>query len=170
MFYLPFALIMTVRLEGFIESKLKNRKKLFPIIVGTICTITVAVMLIRSKNNYLLFKPVEDTPQYKFAEEINKTEKPKVLTFDVMDAGFYTSAGILPSNKFFCYLNIEKDLSDIIDEQGMLIDEYYFDYIICYDDDYDWDRYELVMVEETPFCDFTGESTTQKFCLYKLKP
>lgn len=170
MFYLPFALIMTVRLEGYIESKLKNRKKLFPIIVGTICTITVAVMLIRSKNNYLLFKPVEDTPQYKFAEEINKTEKPKVLTFDVMDAGFYTSAGILPSNKFFCYLNIEKDLSDIIDEQGMLIDEYYFDYIICYDDDYDWDRYELVMVEETPFCDFTGESTTQKFCLYKLKP
>ena len=72
MFYLPFILIMFVRLEGFIESKLKNRKKLLPIFVGTICAVTVAVMLIRSKNNYLLLKPAKDIPQFKFAEEINK--------------------------------------------------------------------------------------------------
>ena len=169
MFYLPFALIMTVRLEGYIESKLKGSKRLVSIFIGAVCAITVAVMILLSKNNYLLLKPAKDIPQFKFAEEINKTENPKILTFDIMDAGFYTSAGILPSNRFFCFLNIEKDWSAILDEQGRLIDEGYFDYIICYDDDYDWELYELCRTETTPVCDFTGTLATDQFCLYKRK-
>ena len=169
MFYLPFALIMTVRLEGYIESKLKDSKRLVSIFIGAVCAITVAVMILLSKNNYLLLKPAKDIPQFKFAEEINKTENPKILTFDIMDAGFYTSAGILPSNRFFCFLNIEKDWPAILDEQGRLIDEGYFDYIICYDDDYDWELYELCRTETTPVCDFTGTLATDQFCLYKRK-
>ena len=170
MFYLPFVLLMIVRLESYISSKLKDGKRLISIATGAFCAVIVMVMLLLGKNNYLIFKSAKDIPQFKFAEEINKTANPKVLTFDVMDAGFYTSAGILPANRFFCYLNIEKDWPEIIDEQGNLIDEYYFDYIICYDDDYDWDRYELYRIEETPICDFTGKSTTCTYCLYKLKP
>ena len=169
MFYLPFVLLMFVRLEVFISSKLKDSKRLISMFTGAICAIIVAVMLLLGKNNYLIFKSAKDIPQFKFAEEINKTSNPKILTFDIMDAGFYTSAGILPSNRFFCYLNIEKDWPEILNEQGRLIDEGYFDYIICYDDDYDWDRYELYRVEETPVCDFTGTLATDRFCLYKLK-
>ena len=170
MFYLPFVLLMFVRLEGYINSKPKVSKKLISIINGAICAVIIALMLLLGKNNYLIFKSEKDIPQFKFAEEINKTENPKVLTFDVMDAGFYTSAGILPSNRFFCFLNIEKDWTEIVDEQGKLIDDYYFDYIICYDDDYDWDCYELYRIEEIPVCDFTGRFTTYTYCLYKLKP
>ena len=170
MFYLPFVLLMLVRLEGFIESKLKDSKKLISIFVGAICAVTVAFMLLLGKNNYLILKPAKDIPQFIFAEEINKTSNPKILTFDIMDAGFYTSAGIVPSNRFFCFLNIEKDWPEILNEQGRLIDEGYFDYIICYDDDYDWDHYELYRVEQTPVCDFTGKLATDRFCLYKLKP
>ena len=161
---------MFVRLEGVIESKLEKRKKLIQVIAATVFAIIVLTMLCFSKNNYLLLKPAKDIPQFIFAEEINKTENPKVLTFDVMDAGFYTTAGILPANRFYCFLNIENDWPEIINEQGRLIDDYYFDYIICYDDDYDWDRYELYRVEVTPVCDFTGKRTTCTFCLYKLKP
>ena len=126
-------------------------------------------MLLLGKNNYLILKPAKDIPQFKFAEEINKTGNKKILTFDIMDAGFYTSAGILPSNRFFCFLNIEKDWPEILNEQGRLIDEGYFDFIICYDDDYDWELYELYRVETTPVCDFTGQPATDQFCMYKRK-
>lgn len=169
MFYLPFVLIMLVRLEGLIESKLKQNKRLISIFVGTVCAITVAIMLLLGKNNYLILKPAKDIPQFKFAEEINKSGNKKILTFDIMDAGFYTSAGILPSNRFFCFLNIEKDWPEILNEQGRLIDEGYFDFIICYDDDYDWELYELYRVETTPVCDFTGQPATDQFCMYKRK-
>ena len=169
MFYLPFVLIMLVRLGVFIETKLKENKRLLSIFAGAVSTVIVFVMLLISKNNYLILKPAKNIPQFIFAEEINKAQNPKILTYDIMDAGFYTSAGIVPSNRFFCFLNIEKDWPEILNEQNRLIEEGYFDYIICYSDEYNWDRYELYKVAETPFCDFSGKLTTDRFCLYKLK-
>lgn len=169
MFYLPFILFMFIRAVNFLETKLKDNQRLISIFIGAVCAVTVAVMLLLSKNNYLILKPAKDIPQFKFAEEINKTENPKILTFDIMDAGFYTAAGIVPSNRFFCFLNIEKDWPEILNEQNRLINEGYYDYIVCYDDSYKWDKYELYRVEETPVCDFSGKLATDRFCLYKLK-
>ena len=169
MFFMPFAFIMFVRLISYLESKLKDNERLISIFVGAVCVVVVLLMLLISKNNYLILKPAKDIPQFKFAEDINKTEDPKILTFDIMDAGFYTAANIVPSNRFFCFLNIEKDWPDILNEQNRLIDEGYFDFIVCYDDSYKWDKYELYRVEDTPICDFSGKLATDRFCLYKRK-
>ena len=170
MLYVPLAVLLFVRLACLLEAKLKDGKKLLTILLGALCAVSVVMFMLSGKNNYLIFKPAKDLPQYKFAEEIKKTKNVKILTFDIMDSGFYTAAGIVPSNRFFCYLNIEKNWSAILEEQGKLIDEGYFDYIICYDDDYDWERYELYRVEETPICDYSGKLLTDRYCLYKLKP
>lgn len=169
MFYLPFVIIMFVRLASYIEAKLKDNQKVISIFFGAVFAVVTAVMLLLSKNNYLIFKPAKDIPQYKFAEEINKTVDPKILTFDIMDAGFYTAANIVPSNRFFCFLNIEKDWPEILNEQNRLINEGYYDYIVCYDDSYKWDHYELYRVEDTPICDFSGKLATDRFCLYKRR-
>lgn len=169
MFFFPFALLMFVRLEDFAETKFKDNQRLISIFTGAVCAVVVAVMLLIGKNNYLILKPAKDIPQFKFAEDINKAENPKILTFDIMDAGFYTSAGILPSNRFFCFLNIEKNWPEILNEQNRLIDEGYFDYIVCYDDSYKWERYELYRIENTEVCDFSGKLVTDRFCLYKRK-
>lgn len=168
MFYLPFALLIFVRLINLMEKKLKDSKRLISILSGAVCIISVLILLLLGKNNYLILKPSSEIPQFKFAEEIKKIDNPKILTFDIMDAGFYTAAGITPSNRFFCFLNIEKDYPAILEEQGRLIDEGYYDYIICYDDDFVWDNYELYRVEETPVCDYSGKLMTERFCLYKL--
>ena len=169
MFYLPFALLIFVRLVELGMKKLKDSKRLISLLTGAVCLVAVLILLLLGKNNYLLLKPSSEIPQFKFAEEINKKDNPKILTFDIMDAGFYTAAGITPSNRFFCFLNIEKDYPAILEEQGRLIDEGYYDFIVCYDDDYVWDNYELYRVEEAPVCNYSGKLLTERFCLYKLK-
>ena len=64
-----------------------------------------------------IFKSKDDVAQYRIAQTINKTPDAKVLTYDVMDSGFFTAAGVLPQNRFFCYLNIEHGYSAVLEEQ-----------------------------------------------------
>ena len=65
----------------------------------------------------------EDYPQYRFAEIINRTPDAKILTYDVMDSGYYLASGTMPSTPYFCYLNIENTWPVILNEQNRLIAE-----------------------------------------------
>ena len=49
----------------------------------------------------------EDLPQYRFAEIISQSEGPSLLNYGFLDGGFYFAAGVLPSDPFFCSLNID---------------------------------------------------------------
>ena len=121
-----------------------------------------------SKNTYLMFKPKSFLNQFRIAETINQTPEAKILTYKVMDSGFFTAAGLLPVNRFYCFLNLESFYPAISEEQHRLIKEGYFDYIVTsYFCEEEWDNYELVQVETYLFVDFTGEPILDGHKLYK---
>ncbi len=120
------------------------------------------------KNLYLIFKPRDFVPQVRIAETIKQTPDAKVLTYDVMDAGIYAAAEVLPQNRFFCYLNIEKSYPALLEEQDRLISEGYFDYIVTtFFCEPDWDNYELVQEETGAYVDYTGIEILDGYRLYK---
>lgn len=117
---------------------------------------------------YLFLKPKEFLSQYRIAETIKQTPDAKVITYDFMDSGFYTTAEILPSNKYYCYNNIADSFPAIREEQNRLIEEGYYDYVITtYFCDFNSDNYELIQVESSLFVDYTSEPILDYYKLYK---
>ena len=105
------------------------------------------------------------------AEEINKTPGAKILTYDIMDCGFYTAAGVLPQNRYYCYLSMEKDFPDILEQQDRLIKEGYFDYLVTsYNfDSTTWDNYEEIRKEIDAHVNYFGDRMPEGYKLYKRK-
>ena len=137
------------------------------IISGVLIVFYLAALLL-NKNNYLLFQKKDFFAQYRYAEIINQVPDAKVLTYDVMDSGFYTAAGILPSNRYFCYLNIELTYPAILEEQNRLIEAGYFDFIVTsYFCECDWDNYVLIREEADTYINYSGEKALDGFRLYK---
>lgn len=60
-----------------------------------------------SPNAYLMDYRREDLPQYRFAEIISQSEDPSLLNYGFLDGGFYFASGVLPSDPYFCSLNID---------------------------------------------------------------
>lgn len=60
-----------------------------------------------SPNTYLMKVRKEEMPQYRFAEIIRQSEDRSMLNYGFLDGGFYFAAGVLPSDPFFCTLNID---------------------------------------------------------------
>lgn len=81
-----------------------------------------------SSNVYLMSYEKEDMPQYQFAEHINQVENATLLNYGFLDGGFYYAADVLPTCRFFCYLNIP--LNDLWTEQRQLIQEGQVDFIV----------------------------------------
>ena len=119
------------------------------------------------KNTYLMFVPKEELSQYVLADIINQTEDPKILTYDIIDGGFYLASGVSPSNRFFTTMNFIENNEEAVEEQERLIAEGYFDYIVTYSDEYEWDNYELIAEDIDPYCDFTKVPYLDRHCLYR---
>ena len=97
---------------------------------------------------YLIFKPKDFLSQYRIANTISRTDNAKVLTYDVMDAGFFTAAGLLPANRFYCFHNNENEYTEVADEKNRLIKEGFYDYIVTYYFcECNWDNYEQIQEE-----------------------
>ena len=60
-----------------------------------------------SPNTYLMKVRKEDMPQYRFAEIIRQSEDQTLLNYGFLDGGFYFASGVLPSETYFCTLNID---------------------------------------------------------------
>ena len=60
-----------------------------------------------SQNTYLMKVQKEDMPPYRFAEIIRESDDRTLLNYGFLDGGFYLAAGVQPSNRFFCTLNID---------------------------------------------------------------
>ena len=161
-------LIPVVKLLNYIEKVSKRNPSFIKGFAAFGLLVIYIFTIIADKNMYLMFKPKDYLAQYRMADTINQTPDAKILTYDVMDAGFYTAAGLMPVNRFYCYLNIELTYPAILEEQNRLIEEGYYDYIITtYFCKAEWDNYELIQ-EETVFCiDYTGEGFLEGFKLYK---
>ena len=107
-----YGLIGIAELLDWCRSKIKALRNLHwnPLVPRVLLGIATAVALVISlkcnKNTYIMDYAKEDTPQYRFAAEIQETENATLLNYGFLDGGFYYAAGIVPTCKFFCYLNI----------------------------------------------------------------
>lgn len=144
MMFSTISMIIFAAIYEAINAKLVNKSSIAAIIPAFILVLVSFTVLLNGKNLFLLGKPYNETPQYKFAQIINETEDANILTYDVMDWGFYTASGELPSNKYYCSLIIGYTFPEIRQSQLALIEQEYFDYIITYSNEYDWDGYEIV--------------------------
>ena len=163
-------LIPFIKAFNLISKAAKQSSGLFHGLVCGFLIACFALVLMQSKNTYLLFKDKNYLAQFRYAETINETPNAKILTYDVMDAGFFTAAGLLPQNRFYCYLNIERNYTAITEEQNRLISEGYFDYIITsYFNENKWDKYELIREETDTYVDFSGVKALDGYRLYKRK-
>ncbi|MDO4371621.1 MAG: hypothetical protein Q4D43_09875, partial [Clostridia bacterium] len=89
-------------------------------------------------------------PQWKFAQEINKTENPTLLNVGFLDGGFYLAADVIPTERWFCTLNVNKD--QCLQAQSEAIESGRVDYAVTCDhplSDYKIDdsKYDLIMQE-----------------------
>lgn len=148
-------------------QKLSQKRAHTALSIGILISIVSLIIYSGSKNLSLIGKPYDETPQAIFATEIEKTPNARILTYDVMDMGFFISSGNDPSNRYFCYLNIVDELPDIRESQDSLINDGYFDYIITYNDTFEWDGYEVVMQSEYSIPYSNGITYDYDFYLYK---
>lgn len=162
-----FGLILICRIVTA-AVKLKSDKadvvRLIFIVVFIVAGVNILIMC---KNLYLLSEKREELTQFEFAKIIDQTDDPRILTYDIIDGGFYLAAGVSPCNRYFTYMNNIENNEEAVEEQQRLISEGYFDYIITYDDQYDWENYEMVAEGIDPYCDFTKENYLIRFCLYQ---
>lgn len=77
-----------------------------------------------------IFQPKEETMQYQVAEIIHETPDATLLNYGFMDAGFFTAAGIAPSEKFFHSSNV--DMPEKREEQMRCIENGLVDYVVTH--------------------------------------
>ena len=162
------ALVPVILLIKWLEGKLSARGGLVKKVIALALIVFYILPVSMCKNLYLMFKPKSFFNQYRIAETINQTPDAKILTYKVMDSGYYLAAGVMPRNRYFCFLNIENDYPEIAEKATELINEGYFDYIVTsYFFEDELENYELVQVETYPYVDFTGEPILDGHKLYK---
>ncbi|MCR5384729.1 MAG: glycosyltransferase family 39 protein [Saccharofermentans sp.] len=162
------ALLPLVICWNSIEKVFKQNIIFIRVLLSFILIVFYSVSILLCKNMYLIFKPKQFLAQYRFAETINQTPNAKILTYDVMDAGFYTVANVMPSNRYCADKMFGDSYPQLREEQDRLIEQGYFDYIITsYFCDEKWDNYELIQEEAIPYVDFTGEEILDAYKLYK---
>ena len=165
-----FSLLLIPFCKGFnyLCKSFSQNTRLMPVLLADLLLVIFAVVLLLGKNSYLFLQKKDQLAQFRYAETINETPDAKLLTYDVMDAGFYTASGLMPCNRFFCFLNIETSYPAILEEQNRLIEEGYFDYIVTsYFCEADWDNYEIVREETDTYVDYTGKKELTGYRLYK---
>lgn len=104
-------------------------KRIFTVIsaVFALCVASVLAFC-TSENVYLMGYTREALPQYRFAKIINSVENPTLLNYGFLDGGFYTAADIVPSERYFCRLNIR--LSEMYLEQSMAVYHQKTDFVV----------------------------------------
>ena len=165
---LGLSVIPVIKLETYLVKRFSNNSSFIKLISGVILSVFFVLTLVSSKNMYLILKPKEFLSQYRVANTISRTENAKVVTYDVMDSGFFTAAGILPSNRFYCFHNNENEYTEVAEEKNRLIKESFYDYIITYYHcDSKWDNYVLIQEETGPYAGNDGKLITEGYKLYK---
>ena len=168
-FYFGLALLPLITGLNKAEKLFKQNPAFMKGIIAVMFLVFYGITLLLNKNMYLFLKPKTVLAQFLMAETINQTPDAKILTYDVMDAGFYTAAEVMPCNRYCADKQFEEDIyPQLREEQNRLIGQGYFDYIITsYFCEEEWDNYELVQEEAVPYVDFTGENIYDGYKLYK---
>lgn len=82
-----------------------------------------------SQNTYLLCADKNTLPQYQFAKIIESKKNATLLNYGFLDGGIYTTTGIIPSTKYFSWLNLRSP--EMADEQNRIVNEGLVDFVVC---------------------------------------
>ena len=107
--FAPFGLAGAASAAAWVLKRVKPAVKSIAV-AALACLLLPAGPLIAlqaSPNAYLMDYRREDLPQYRFAEIITQCEDPSLLNYGFLDGGFYFASGVLPSDPYFCTLNID---------------------------------------------------------------
>ena len=107
--FAPFGLAGAASAAAWVLKRVKPAVKSIAV-AALACLLLPAGPLIAlqaSPNAYLMDYRREDLPQYRFAEIISQSEDPSLLNYGFLDGGFYFASGVLPSDPYFCTLNID---------------------------------------------------------------
>ena len=118
-----------------------------------------------SLNTYLLGTDRQAMPQYQFAAIISQNEDATLLNYGFLDGGFYTAAGITPSSRFFCQLNIS--LPEMTQEMNRSLQEGSTDYVVTRGRRLDSDRYTLVAQSSFPYQSNADRPRSFTYYLYR---
>jgi hypothetical protein len=163
----PFAAVLGSHIISLLAKKKLLDGQRLKVILAALSIALVFSSIITCKNIFMMHYQKSDYPQYKFAEIIRETPDANILTFDVMDGGFYLASGTLPKTQYYCYLNIEESWPVILDEQHRLIEEQAFDYIVTRDGTFEWEGYEIVCNEQIVYTNISGAKIYGDYFLYK---
>lgn len=155
--FAPFGMICLVRLiSAAIEAlrmilqekwTLKIGKRVGQIalasVSGTLVIWSLFYCLNTCQNTNLLLADKDTLPQYRFAKIINQKENATLLNYGFLDGGFYTTANIFPSCRFFCTLNME-ELPEMMETQNEWLENGRVDFVVTRSVPLDSDRYRLV--------------------------
>lgn len=123
----------------------------------------------------MLFTDKSEYFQYRYAEYINKYEDATLLNMGYLDAGLYTTTGILPSTKYFEVQNLDYDrYPDNLDDMKKTVTNREVMFVLYYtrgtleqvknDVPYLFENYELVFDDNQEF-----EHKTYNAYLFKVK-
>ena len=144
-----------------------GKKKTAVALIGAAAGGLCVLAFFTSASTPALFESKKDLPQYKFASYMNKKDSPTMLNYGFLDQGFYTFAGITPSEKYFCTTNIEDVLTEAADAKEEAIAEGRVDFIVTKNKTYEWDNYKLVGFADWTETDFKMEEGTDRYYLYE---
>lgn len=115
-------------------------------------------------------KKKTDYPQFVFAGYMKDCPDATLLEYDFMDQGFYTAAGIVPSEKFFCTLNIDAAYTVAQTSKETAIRERRVEFVVTKNHCYDLDGYERIASMNYTGKDFNNYTGTDAYYLYKRVP
>ncbi len=131
----------------WLEELLARRRQW---IAGAVCAALGAALIATGCNNlYLLSWQKEDMPQFIFADTISRYEDATLLNCGFLDGGFYTVSGVVPSEKYFCSLNL--GLEEIGRTQDECLQQGRVDFVVTRDWDARFPLYHCVDTAEMPF-------------------
>ena len=158
-----FGLFGLIALYSILSKPITALKAKTHITLAVLCCVLILPLCYRqSSNSYLLFTPKEETPQYQFAQIINAKPDATFLNYSAMDAGVYTVSGLVPSNKYFCTMNLNIDQCRA--EQDALVENGAVDFVMTRGHELGSDLYE-----EVKMVSFFFEGSTHDYRLYQRK-
>lgn len=165
-FYYPFALAVFTLPAWTCVFNLASKIKRIPVI-SVICLGLSIIAFLQSPSTPGLFKKKENMPQYIFSGYINSSDSPTLLNYGFLDQGFYTVAGVTPTERYFCGLNIDLVFEEAFDAKEEAIAEGRVEFIVTKNHEYAWENYELITYADWTEQDFDNESGTDRFYLYR---
>ena len=138
--FAPFFMLAVIPVCLAIEASLSRlRLPSHPALYGAAA---LALCFALNNNAYLLFESRETMPQYQFKEIVQTVESPTMLNYGFLDGGFYTVCGIVPSCRFFCYLNMP--LNELGAAQDQTLAEGAVDFVVTCEREIAYPLYTLV--------------------------